>query len=120
MLIWCIKIIIISVIIIFLTHNIITFMSDTLTVPKTKDLVQITNKNYENIYNILSYSKNDYNHENMNDSTPIYLLPTTEINISQLENNFTDNSNLDSNLDLESNSNIKEELKNYLHQQIIN
>lgn len=40
MVFWTLKWIIISVMLIFLMHHLFTFFKDTLTVPKTKDLVQ--------------------------------------------------------------------------------
>lgn len=101
MLFWVIKIILSSAIIIFLINNILSILSDTLTIPKVKDLVQITNKNYENIYNILSTNNpsNDQINTELNDitidSTPINLLPTSD-----------------------SEESIKSELKNYLKEQL--
>lgn len=101
MLVWILKITVISAIIIYLIHNILNLLSETLTVPKVKDLVQITNKNYENIYNILSSN----NSENFNklpnsnlelDTTPINLLPSS----------------------IENEESIKSQLKNYLKEQL--
>jgi hypothetical protein len=59
MLFWIIKIIIFSIIFIFLIHNIINFLLETLTISKTKDMIQITNNNYKNIYEVLSYQIQD-------------------------------------------------------------
>jgi hypothetical protein len=118
MLFWTIKIILISAIIIFLINNILCLLSDTLTIPKVKNLVQITNKNYENIYNILSNNNSSNNNSSNNssnypsnylsddpsnyplndiiiNSTPINLLPTSDNEES-----------------------IKSELKNYLKEQL--
>jgi len=58
MLFWLIKIIFFSIIFIFLIHNILNFLLETLTISKTKDMIQITNQNYKNIYDILSQNIN--------------------------------------------------------------
>jgi len=54
MLFWTLKITIISIILIFLIHNVILFLKATLTVPKLKDLINAPAQKYENIYNIIS------------------------------------------------------------------
>jgi len=110
MLFWSIKIIIFSIIFIFLIHNIINFLLKTLTTSKTKNIVEITNQNYKNIYDVLSQNnsniksslEDDYNNNFMNDdnSTLINLLP-----------NKLSTSNDDE---------MKNELTNYLRQQLNN
>ena len=54
MLFWIIQITIISIVLIFLVHYLFNFFKETLTVPKIKDLVNVPNKKYENMYNIIS------------------------------------------------------------------
>jgi hypothetical protein len=73
MLFWTIQIILISFILIFLVHHLIQFFTNTLTVPKIKDLVHNPTKKYETIYEILSKNKEK------NDSTTsiIDLLPSS-------------------------------------------
>lgn len=39
---------------IFLVHHLLNFFKNTLTVPKVKDLVNIPQQKYDNIYNILN------------------------------------------------------------------
>ena len=56
MLFWTLQITIISIILIFLVHNLIGFFKSTLTVPKVKDLVNAPVQKYENIYNTLNHS----------------------------------------------------------------
>jgi len=56
MLFWTLQITIISIILIFLVHNLIGFFKSTLTVPKIKDLVNAPVQKYENIFNVLSSS----------------------------------------------------------------
>jgi hypothetical protein len=72
MLSWIIQISIISIILIFLVHYLFNFFKETLTVPKIKDLVNVPNKKYENMYNIIS--KNNESNEPAN-YTDIDLLP---------------------------------------------
>lgn len=57
MLFWTLQITIISIILIFLVHNLIGFFKSTLTVPKVKDLVNAPVQKYEDILNVLSNSK---------------------------------------------------------------
>ena len=52
--IWTIKASIISVVFIFLIHNIYGFFKNTLTVPKTKDLVNSPTKQYVHIFQTLN------------------------------------------------------------------
>ena len=47
------KTVVLSVIFIFIIHQIINFLTDTLTVPKTKDLVSIIEKKYDEIHKTL-------------------------------------------------------------------
>jgi hypothetical protein len=70
MLSWIIQITIISIILIFLVHYLFNFFKETLTVPKIKDLVNVPNKKYENMFNIISK-----NNEIQNTYTDIDLLP---------------------------------------------
>jgi hypothetical protein len=55
---WTLQITIISIILIFLVHNLIGFFKSTLTVPKIKDLVNAPAQKYENIFNALAKSSN--------------------------------------------------------------
>ena len=73
MLFWTIQTILISFTLIFLVHHLIQFFTNTLTVPKIKDLVYSPTKKYETIYEILS-KKNEKN----DSTTPIDWLPSFE------------------------------------------
>ena len=101
MLPWIIQITIISFIFIFLIDHLIKFFTNTLTVPKIKDLVNNPNKKYESIYEILSHSKdtseNNNNNNNSSSSTDIFSLPLP------LNNSKED---------------MKNELKNFLKNQL--
>lgn len=98
MLSWAIQIAIISFILIFLVHHLINFFKSTLTVPKIKDLVNTTTQKYENMYSIIN-NGNNYSEtlKSSKDYTLIDLLPT--------KNDET---------------NMKNELKNFLKSQLHN
>lgn len=93
MLLWIIQITIISIILIFLVHNLINFFKNTLTIPKVKDLVNSPNQKYENIYNIIKNNSNTI--QKSSDYTLIDLLPKEE-----------------------EDTNMKNELKNFLKKQM--
>jgi len=69
--------IILSVIFIFLVHQLIIFFKENLTVPKIKDLVNAPSQKYENIYQIISSDKND--NLNTNKLTNEQLIPKPDI-----------------------------------------
>jgi glutamate formiminotransferase len=80
-----------------MVHNIIYFFKDNLTIPKTKDLVSLTEKKYEEIYNIMKKNK----------SSP-----------QEYEDDDIDNRSVDSSTTfidaLPTSLDMKEELKNFL------
>jgi len=109
MLLWIIQISIISVIFIFLVHNLIGFFTSTLTVPKIKDLVTTPTQKYENMFNIMSASKsNTFDYEepikekqidtstNMKDELKNFLKQQMNTNTSTTDISFLDNMNIDS------------------------
>ena len=104
MLSWIIQITIISIILIFLVHYLFNFFKETLTVPKIKDLVNVPNKKYENMYNIISKNNENTNSQNYTD---IDLLPT------QIEENVEPK--WDKSHDADS---MKNELKSFLKKQL--
>jgi len=78
MLYWIIKFTIMSIILIFLVHNLINFFKSTLTVPKIKDLINSPTHKYESMYNIIDKQIN----ENIKNKTECIdyanLLPKTD------------------------------------------
>jgi hypothetical protein len=73
---------------IFLVHHLLLFFKSTLTVPKIKDLVNVPQKKYEDIYNILSKdssssygSKLDIGFNSIND-----VKQETKVEISSMKN----------------------------------
>ncbi len=115
MLLWSIKISIISLLFIVLIHNIITFLKSTLTVPKIKDLVNTSPIKYQKMFDTL------------NNKNPIEEINTSCTSIDQLplmgnepSNNFSDinmNINMNDNQNIVSSS-MKNELKNFLKSQM--
>jgi len=91
MLLWIIQISIISVIFIFLVHNLIGFLKSTLTIPKIKDLVTTPNQKYEDMFNVMSTSKS---------------------------NTFDQGQDQDESVEESLSTNMKDELKNFLKQQM--
>ena len=98
MLYFVIQFTILSIILIFLVHHLILFFKSTLTVPKIKDLVNTSNKQYENIYNIISNNNNN---------------KTTNIDLLNSENTYGYNESelLPPKPDIDS---MKNELKDFL------
>jgi hypothetical protein len=104
MLFWILQQIIISLIIIVLIHSIYTFLQNNLTTPKIRDLVNISNEKYKDIYKTIDKEKkNNVNTASMKNELQSYLkeLSTTSENIKQntkiesnnnvFANNFTTN-----------------------------
>ena len=88
MLSWIIQITIISIILIFLVHHLINFFKSTLTVPKTKDLVNAPIQKYEKMYNIIQtqHTQTEPSSDTPpNDYTLIDLLPKKEENTMKNE-----------------------------------
>lgn len=61
---WIIQVVIVSIVIIFLLHNLYIFFKETLTVPKMKDMVKRPQQKYESLFRELEELKRD--HVNMN------------------------------------------------------
>jgi len=73
---WVIKISIISVIFILIVHNILHFLTDTLTIPKIKDLVNTPNEKYRDIYNIIERSDAQPKRPVPSGATDINMIPS--------------------------------------------
>jgi hypothetical protein len=116
MLTWILQISIISIIFIFLVHNLLSFLKSTLTIPKIKDLVNSPVIKYQHIFDTISnsnsnkshtynYSNNEFSNSHTNDKsyTDIDLLPTENTN---------------TNTNTNTNSDMKDELKMFLKKQL--
>jgi len=107
MLFWIIQITIISIILIFLVHYLFNFFKETLTVPKIKDLVNVPNKKYENMFDIISKNNGIIEPTNY---TNIDLLPIqTHRQIEEKETKWDKSADSDS---------MKNELKSFLKKQL--
>ena len=80
MLSWAIQTAIMSIILIFLVHHLISFFTLTLTVPKIKDLVNTSTQKYEHMFNVISNSKSNTTSREVMDYTLLDLIPKTEDN----------------------------------------
>ena len=105
MLYWTIKITIISIILIFLVHHLISFFTSTLTVPKIKDIMSSSSQKYELIYNIISKP----------DVTPHQYIPHPLHENDELYNKTT---SIDLLPNASSDDNMKNELKNFIKNQM--
>jgi hypothetical protein len=94
MLFWTLQITVISIVLIFLVHNLLGFFQSTLTVPKIKDLVNAPAQKYENIYSVLNSANTSK--------------PNNELNIDEL---LPLNNGKPSSFDKKT---MKNELKNFL------
>ena len=117
MLTWIAQTTILSIVLIVLLHHLINFFKSTLTVPKIKDLVNSPKQKYENIYNIISNTKNvTFNEEPeqttqlVKDYTLIDLLPKLEP-----PQNMQHTQNMQN---TQNPQNMKNELKNFLKTQL--
>ena len=103
---------IISIIFIFLVHQLLGFFKNTLTVPKVKDFVVLPAQKYEKMFNILNRQRTD------DVTSHIYFLPTSgasnpyddTIDAQTLKNTTANTHNKGST----SNNSMKTELKSFL------
>lgn len=93
---WILQTILISIIIIFLIHHIISYLRDTLTVPKVKDMINIPTKQYEDMYEVIQRKKEKEEQPNFGNNH-------AERNTPEVE---------------EDSNSMKNELKNYLKKQM--
>jgi cell shape-determining protein MreC len=59
MLAWVLQFSLLSLILIFLVHHLFTFFKDTLTIPKTKDLVNTPTRKYETMFQVMGNGANN-------------------------------------------------------------
>jgi hypothetical protein len=90
------KTVVLSVLFIFIVHNIVYFFKENLTIPKTKDLVSITEKKYDEIYNIMKRSSA---------SSSLYSSPPPSVAVAQSTTSIDD---------LPTNVDMKNELRSFL------
>jgi len=111
MLYWILQTIILSIVFIVLVHNLIILLKTNLTVPKVKDLVNSNSQKYERIYNTLNKNiepnSNPNIHQNQNNN------PTLNLNDNSISNEYNIRDLLPNN-----DTNMKNELKNFLKSQL--
>jgi len=107
MLTWIIKIIIISVCFIFLVHYLLIFLKNTLTIPKTRDLVKCSKEKYDKMCSVL---------ENINPNTNKNKKYSNTNNSETIDlNDYS--TNIDA-LPVEETNSMKNELKMFLKSQM--
>ena len=97
MLLWISQQIIISLIIIVLIHSIYTFLQNNLTTPKIRDLVNISNEKYKDIYKTIEEEgTKDVNTASMKNELQSYLkeLSTTNSNAPKESTTIASNNNV--------------------------
>ena len=102
---WSLQITIISITMIFLVHHLLNFFKNTLTVPKVRDLVNIPQQKYDNIYNILNAGQN--------------LNAGQGLNVGELSTSNSINNHVKQEAKIEISS-MKNELKSFLKKQLQN
>lgn len=119
MLFWIIQVSIMSIIIVFLVDNIMTFFKSTLTVTKTKNIVYDNNDKSTNEKNTILMTNNS-NNANNNSYTEIDLLPSYP-NIMDAEGNAQGTDDVfgdEEGIEEEEEESMKDELKNFLKNQL--
>lgn len=109
MLLWIMKVSIISVIFILVVHNILHFLTDTLTIPKIKDLVNAPHEKYQDIYSTIH---KEVKPSIINDQSTIH--GTTDIN--SIPPISTDG--LLPKVPSKTKQDMKDELKNFMKKQL--
>ena len=111
MILWSIKILILSIILIFVSHNLFGFFKDTLTTPKVKDLVNKPQQQYNDIMNTIK----KYN----NNTKQSLSKSVNNVNNINNDNNVTTANNLTQNVKQQTmidKTQMKDELKHFLNE----
>jgi len=124
MFLWVISISCVSLLLIFIIHQLILFFKSTLTVPKVKDFIHSPHEKYKHIYDTISSSSTNssitsglgkYNDAsiipNIDTSNPYDSTGADTIDASMINNSGVSSSQ---------NKDMKNELKNFLKKQLKN
>jgi hypothetical protein len=103
MLFWTVQTILISFILIFLVHHLITYFKQILTVPKTKDLVNSPIQKYHDMFKIIGSTESSNSGSNQNINIEDYL-PKPGFTPEEIKNDV--------------NQEMKNELKSFLKKQM--
>jgi len=107
---WVVQVVIVSIVIIFLLHNLYIFFKETLTVPKMKDMVKRPQQKYESLFRELEEFRRDHN-VNVSSSNAT----NANANATNASNaNATNASNANATNASNANDAMKNELKRYL------
>ena len=109
MLFWTVQTIIISFILIFLVHHLITYFKQILTVPKTKDLVNSPIQKYNDMFKVIS-TETSKNNSSMNKTN----------NIVNIEDYLPKPGFVPEDIKNDVNAEMKNELKSFLKKQMTN
>ena len=105
MLFWTVQTILISFILIFLVHHLITYFKQILTVPKTKDLVNSPIQKYNDMFKIIGSESSNSNLNPVNSNINIEdYLPKPGFTSEEIKNDV--------------NQEMKNELKSFLKKQM--
>jgi hypothetical protein len=104
---WVVKVVTVSIMIIFLLHNLYIFFKETLTVPKMKDMVKRPQQKYESLFRELEDNRINTN-ANANANTNMNM--NTNTNHSSAANATANAANANAT----ENDTMKNELKRYL------
>ena len=110
MFVWAIKISILSVVFIFLVHYLINFFKNNLTVPKIKDLVNVSAQKYDNMYSVIG-NQHQYPHASSKEHTTNKKEESDELGYTDFDLLPQPNSS-------EDNESMKDELKLFLKTQL--
>lgn len=105
MLFWTVQTILISFILIFLVHHLITYFKQILTVPKTRDLVNSPIQKYNDMFKIIASESQNSNANHVNPNIEDYL-PKPGFTPEEIKNDV--------------NQEMKNELKSFLKKQMTN
>jgi len=107
MLFWTVQTILISFILIFLVHHLITYFKQILTVPKTKDLVNSPIQKYNDMFKIIGSTESSNSNANPNPNPNMNIqdyLPKPGFTSEEIKNDVTQE--------------MKNELKSFLKKQM--
>ena len=117
MLFWTFQITLISIILIFLVHHLISFFKTTLTVPKIKDLINVPAQKYESMFQTISSSNSNSSSSSTSNINNTNTNTTNSYDFSKDYTGDTSSSNNNNHLKPDA-SVMKNELKNFLKNQL--
>ena len=119
---WCIKWVLISLVLITLVHYLYNFFTNTLTIPKVKDLIDKPNKRYDELYSTIhnkDVTKGRSSGSNNNTTAVADIHNISDINNTHINSNTNSNTNSTNNTNSFTGDSEKKtmqvELKNFLN-----